>query len=234
MPFLFYDPTFVLLLPALVLALYAQLKVSSTFNRYAQVRSARGMTAAEVAAELLRRRGVRDVTVEPVRGVMAGGLSDHYDPRSKTLRLSPQVYGSDSVAAIGVAAHEAGHALQHQEGYAPLALRSAIVPVAQFGTMAAWILFAIGLFTARPLLMDLGILLFLGYILFSLVTLPVEFNASSRAVQVLQGEGFVLPQEVAGVRAVLNAAALTYVAAAFMAVMQLVRLLVLRGMSRDD
>ncbi|MDQ7849695.1 MAG: zinc metallopeptidase [Armatimonadota bacterium] len=234
MPFLFYDPTFVLLLPALALALYAQLKVSGTFNRYAQVPSARGMTGAEVAVELLRRRGVRDVRVEPVGGLLAAGLSDHYDPRSKTLRLSAQVYGSTSVAAIGVAAHEAGHALQHREGYAPLALRTAIVPVAQFGTMAAWVLFALGLITSQPMLMDLGILLFLGYILFSLVTLPVEFNASSRAVAVLQGEGFVLPQEAQGVREVLNAAALTYVAAAFMAVMQLVRLLVLRGMTRDE
>ncbi len=234
MPFFYYDPTFVLLLPALALALYAQLKVSGTFNRYAQVPSARGMTGAEVAAELLRRRGVRDVRVEPVGGLLGAGLSDHYDPRTKTLRLSAQVYGSTSVAAIGVAAHEAGHALQHREGYAPLALRSAIVPVAQLGTMAAWVLFAIGLVTSQPLLMDLGILLFLGYILFSLVTLPVEFNASSRAVAVLQGEGFVLPQEAQGVRAVLNAAALTYVAAAFMAVMQLVRLLVLRGMTRDE
>ncbi|KRT75779.1 MAG: peptidase membrane zinc metallopeptidase [Armatimonadetes bacterium CSP1-3] len=233
MPFFFYDPTFVWLLPALALALYAQLKVSRTFNRYAQVPSARGMTGAGVAAELLRRRGIRDVKVEPVQGPMGGGLSDHYDPRTKTLRLSEQVYGGSSVAAIGVAAHEAGHALQHQEGYALLALRSAIVPVAQFGTMAAWILFLVGLLLSRPLLMDLGILFFLGYVLFSLVTLPVEFNASSRAVQVLQGEGFVLPQEAQGVRAVLNAAALTYVAAAFMAVMQLVRLLVLRNM-RDE
>src|SRR3990170_2645883 len=225
MPFFFYDPTFVWLLPALALALYAQLKVSRTFNRYAQVPSARGMTGAGVAAELLRRRGIRDVKVEPVQGPMGGGLSDHYDPRTKTLRLSEQVYGGSSVAAIGVAAH--------QEGYALLALRSAIVPVAQFGTMAAWILFLVGLLLSRPLLMDLGILFFLGYVLFSLVTLPVEFNASSRAVQVLQGEGFVLPQEAQGVRAVLNAAALTYVAAAFMAVMQLVRLLVLRNM-RDE
>src|SRR3990172_3556592 len=159
MPFFFYDPTFVWLLPALALALYAQLKVSRTFNRYAQVPSARGMTGAGVAAELLRRRGIRDVKVEPVQGPMGGGLSDHYDPRTKTLRLSEQVYGGSSVAAIGVAAHEAGHGLQPQAGDAPLALRGGV--------------------------------------------------------------------------GVLNAAALTYVAAAFMAVMQLVRLLVLRNM-RDE
>jgi hypothetical protein len=228
MPF-FYDSTMIWVLPAIALAFYAQFKVSSTFNKYAQVATARGMSGAEVAAELLRRRGVHDVKIEPVQGL----LGDHYDPRTKTLRLSPQVYGSTSVAAVGVAAHETGHALQQQAGYAPLALRSAIVPVAQIGTPAAWILFVLGLVLGRPPLMDLGILIFLGYVLFALVTLPVEFNASSRAVEVLQGEGFVLPQEAAGVRAVLNAAALTYVAAAAMAILQLVRLLVLRN-SRDD
>ncbi len=228
----FLDPTFLLLLPAIALALYAQLRVSGTFKRYAQVASARGMTGGQVASELLRRRGISDVKVEPVQSAF-GGLSDHYDPRTKTLRLSPQVYGSASVAAIGVAAHETGHALQHRDGYAPLGLRSALVPAAQFGTNAALILFFIGMFTNRPFLLDLGILLFLGYVLFSLVTLPVEFNASRRAVQVLQGEGFVMPQEAEGVRSVLNAAALTYVAAAAMAVLQLVRLLVLRNM-RDE
>src|SRR3990172_7344980 len=161
MPFLFYDPTFILLLPALALALYAQLKVSRTFNRYAQVPSARGMTGAGGAAEVLRRGGIGDVKVEPVQGPMGGGLSDHYDPRTKTLRLSEQVYGGSSVAAKIGRAHQAGHALQHQEGYALLALRSAIVPVAQFGTMAAWILFLVGPLLSRPLLMDLGILFFL-------------------------------------------------------------------------
>lgn len=229
MPF-FFDPTFIWLLPALLLAGYAQFKVSSTFNRYADVATARGRTGAEVAAELLRRRGAADVTIEPVEGM----LGDHYDPRTKTLRLSPQVFASTSVAAVGVAAHEAGHALQHRDGYAPLALRSAIVPAAQIGTSAAWILFLLGLLLRTPRLMDLGILFFLGYVLFALVTLPVEFNASARAVRVLQGEGFMLPQEVQGVRAVLNAAALTYVAAAAMAVLQLVRLLALRGLQRDE
>jgi len=231
MPF-FFDSTFLLLLPALALAVYAQVKVNGTFNRYARVRSARGMTGAQVAAELLRRRGAGDVKIEPTPAAV-GGLTDHYDPRTRTLRLSPQVYDSTSVAAIGVAAHEAGHALQQKEGYAALGLRSALVPVAQFGTNAAWILFLIGLLTGRTFLLDLGILIFLGYVLFALVTLPVEFNASSRAVQVLQGEGFVLPQEAQGVRAVLNAAALTYVAAAFMAISQLIRLVFLRS-ARDE
>ncbi len=229
MPFFFYDPTYILLVPAMLLALYAQFKVQSTFNRYAQVRASSGYTGARAADELLRRRGISDVRIEEV----AGMLSDHYDPRTKVLRLSPEVYGSDSLAALGVAAHEAGHAMQHRDGYAPLALRSAIVPVASIGTSAAWILFIIGIVFRSRGLMDLGILIFLAYVLFALVTLPVEFNASARAVAVLQGEGFVMPQEAQGIRAVLNAAGLTYVAAAAMALMQLLRLLVLRNM-RDE
>jgi Zn-dependent membrane protease YugP len=171
-----------------------------------------------------------DVRIEQVDGM----LSDHYDPRNRTLSLSPAVYQSDSVAAVGVAAHECGHALQDKDHYPALALRSAIVPVATIGTNAAWILFMIGLLLpAFRVLMDLGILLFLGYVAFSLVTLPVEFDASRRAVAVLQGEGLVMPAEAEGVRAVLNAAALTYVAAAAMAILQLLRLVVLRNM-RDD
>jgi Zn-dependent membrane protease YugP len=226
----FWDPTFIIVLPALLLALYAQFRVRGTFSRFSQVKTAAGRTGAEVAAELLRRRGIPDVKIEQVDGM----LSDHYDPRTRTLSLSPGVYGSDSVAAVGVAAHECGHALQDKDHYPALALRSAIVPVATIGTNAAWILFMIGLLLpAFRVLMDLGILLFLGYVAFSLVTLPVEFDASRRAVAVLQGEGLVMPSEVAGVRSVLNAAALTYVAAAAMAILQLVRLLVLRNM-RDD
>lgn len=229
MPFFFYDPmSFVVLLPALVLAIYAQWKVSSTFRHYSEIRSSTGYTGAQVAAELLRRNGITNVKVEPIEGM----LSDHYDPRQKVLRLSPEVYGSDSIAAIGVAAHEAGHALQDKQRYPALALRSAIVPLASFGTSAAWILFIIGLITSSPRLMDLGILIFLGYVAFAIITLPVEFNASSRAVAQLTGQGLVLPQEAQGVRAVLNAAALTYVAAAAMAVLQLVRLILLRS-SRD-
>lgn len=226
---MFFDSTYILVLPALLLAMYAQFKVRSTFTKYSQVPTASGRTGAEVAAELLRRRGVQNVRIEPVQGTLA----DHYDPRQKVLRLSPEVFGSASVSAIGVAAHECGHAFQDQERYAPMALRNAIVPVASLGTTASWILFMIGLFTRNELLMNLGIAIFLGYIAFSLITLPVEFDASRRAVQVLQGEGLVMPREADGVRSVLNAAALTYVAAAAMAVMQLVRLLVLRNM-RDE
>lgn len=229
MPFLYYDPTFVLVIPAIILALFAQWRVQSTFRQYAAVRAGAGYTGAQVAAELLRRQGITDVKIEPISGVLA----DHYDPRSKVLRLSPDVYEGNSLAAVGVAAHEAGHALQHRDGYRPLALRSAIVPAANFGTSAAMILFVIGMFTGATRLMDLGILFFLGYVVFALITLPVEFNASNRAVALLRGQGLVLPQEAQGVRAVLNAAALTYVAAATMAILQLVRLLILRN-ARDD
>jgi Zn-dependent membrane protease YugP len=221
-----FDSSYVIVLPGILLALYAQWKVHSTFQRFSQVPTVAGRTGAEVAVELLRRRGVRDVTIEPTDGLLA----DHYDPRTKTLRLSPAVYGSASVAAVGVAAHECGHALQHHEGYTPLALRSAIVPVATLGTQAALILFMIGLFASLRPLMDLGILLFLGYIAFALVTLPVEFDASRRAVAALQREGLVTSTEADGTRQVLNAAALTYVAAAAMAVLQLVRLVALRNM----
>lgn len=225
-----YDSTFLILIPAIALALYAQFKVQSTFKRYSEVPSGTGYTGAQVATELLRRRGITDVKVEPVQGM----LGDHYDPRTKVLRLSPEVYGSNSLAAIGVAAHEAGHAVQHRDGYTALALRSAIVPLATIGTNAAWILFIIGVITTSPRLVDIGILLFMGYLAFAVITLPVEFNASNRAVALLQGEGFVLPQEAQGVRAVLNAAALTYVAAAAMAVSQLLRMLLLRGRMSDD
>ncbi len=224
MPFLFYDPTYIFLIPAFLLALYAQWKVRSTFSHYAEIRTSSGYTGSQIAAELLRRNGITDVTIEQVPGMLA----DHYDPRARTLRLSPDVYDSDSVAAVGVAAHETGHALQDRDHYGPLALRSAIVPAATIGTNAAWVLFLLGIVFRVPQLMDIGILLFLGYVLFALVTLPVEFNASHRAVAVLQGQGLVLPQEAQGVRAVLNAAALTYVAAAMMAILQLVRLLILR------
>jgi Zn-dependent membrane protease YugP len=227
---MFFDSTFLLLIPAMALALFAQWKVRSTFTRFSEVPTSRARTGAEVAAEILRRRGITDVKIEPVDGMLA----DHYDPRNKVLRLSPEVYGASSVAAIGVAAHECGHAIQHHQQYAPLALRGALVPVASIGTNAAWILFMIGLFTARQGLMDIGIAVFLGYVAFALITLPVEFDASNRAVQVLQGEGLVTPNEAGGVRSVLNAAALTYVAAAAMAILQLLRLVMLRNMRSGE
>jgi len=223
------DWTLALVLPAFALALYAQFKVRSTFQKYTQVRTARGRTGAEVAAELLTRRGVSDVKVEPVEGM----LSDHYDPRKKVLRLSPEVYGSDSVAAVGVAAHECGHALQDKERYPALALRSAIVPVAGVITTAAIPLFFIGLIANMRPLMDLGILFFLGYVAFSLITLPVEFDASKRAALQLANLGLTTTQETGGVKKVLNAAALTYVAGALAALTQLLYFVLLYLGNRD-
>lgn len=230
---LFYGgPLFWLAVAVFLFALWAQYRVMSAFNRYSRVPSGVGLTGAEVAERILASYGLSSVRVEPVQGM----LTDHYDPRSQTLRLSPEVYGSPSVAAVGVAAHEAGHALQHREGYAPLALRNAIVPVAGIGSQLGVWLFVIGLFLGQSggWLMDLGILLFLGVVAFTLVTLPVEFDASRRAIRVLQALGLVTPRELEGVQAVLGAAALTYVAAAASAIVELLRLLAIRHASREE
>ena len=225
----FCDYTMIILLPAILLALYAQTKVSSTFERYLRVPAKIGLTGAEVAREILRQSGIYDVSVE----VQGGKLSDHYDPRHKVLRLSSEVYHGRSLAALGVAAHECGHAIQHDVGYAPLALRNAIVPAAGIGSQMAFPLFLIGLLFRADTLMMLGIMLFSLAVIFQMITLPVEFNASSRAVAVLENYGFIDRSERRPVRAVLNAAALTYVAATLMAVMQLIRLLVIAGIGRD-
>ena len=219
------DATLLLLLPAVLLAMWAQSRISSTFRRFSQVPSSRGIRASEAARRLLDRFGLRHVAVERV----SGSLTDHYDPRSKVLRLSDDVYGSTSIAAIGVAAHEVGHAVQDLENYAPLRIRNAIVPAVNLGSMAAIPLFFIGLIFRSPTMMDLGILFFLGVIVFHLVTLPVEFDASARALRLLSDTGVLATDEIGGARAVLNAAALTYVAATVMAVAQLLRLLLLRG-----
>ncbi|ADL06813.1 zinc metallopeptidase [Thermosediminibacter oceani] len=230
-PIWFFDPTLIILLPALVLAFYAQAKVSTTFERYLRVPARVGLTGAEVARELLRRNGIYDVTVE-----MTGGrLSDYYDPRRKVLRLSPDVYNGRSLAALGVAAHECGHAIQHNIGYVPLVFRNTIVPLAGIGSQMAFPLFFIGLLFSSEFLATLGILFFSAAVIFQLITLPVEYNASSRAVAALEGAGFIYPDEVGPVRSVLSAAALTYVAATLMAVLQLLRLIALFGLyNRDD
>jgi len=230
--FLYGGPLFWLAVAAFLFALWAQYRVMSTFNRYSRVPSGSGLTGAEVAERILASYGLHTVRIEPVQGM----LTDHYDPRSQTLRLSPEVYSSPSVAAVGVAAHEAGHALQHREGYAPLALRNAIVPVAGIGSQLGIWLFVIGMFLGQSggWLMDLGILLFLGVVAFTLITLPVEFDASRRAIQLLQSLGLVTPRELEGVRAVLGAAALTYVAAAASALIELLRLLAIRHASREE
>ncbi|MFA4844071.1 MAG: zinc metallopeptidase [Candidatus Margulisiibacteriota bacterium] len=222
---MFYDPTFILLIPAVLLAIYAQWKVSSTFKKYAKVGCSRGYTGAQVARYILDDYRLQSIAVEPVRGE----LTDHYDPRSRKLRLSESVYGSNSVAAIGVAAHEAGHAIQDAKAYVPLKLRNGLVPVTNLGTTLAFPLFFIGMFASLPQLMDFGIILFALAVIFSVITLPVEFNASSRAIRVLADGHFLTERELPQAKAVLNAAALTYVASTAMAVLNLVRLLVLRN-----
>ncbi|MCX7975089.1 MAG: zinc metallopeptidase [Candidatus Aminicenantes bacterium] len=227
----FWDYTFVLLIPPLLLALYAQAKVQSTFNRFSRRLSRRGLTGAEVAARILGASGAGRVAIEKI----PGRLTDHYDPRKKILRLSEPVYESSSIAALGVAAHEAGHALQDHFHYAPLHLRNAIYPIANLGSTLAFPLFFIGLILSqgRPhFLMDLGILLFAGAVAFTVITLPVEFNASRRALAILREGNYLTSEELEGARQVLSAAALTYVAATAMAVMQLLRLFLIRQ-SRD-
>jgi len=213
------------LIPAIVLGLIAQSSVRSTYAKYREVRSARGITGAEMARRILSGHGVEGVPVEQV----AGELSDHYDPRSRTLRLSRGVYAGASVAALGIAAHEAGHAIQHARAYAPLALRNTVYPVARFGSNLGPIIVFGGLLLGigEPLI-SIGIVLFSVAVAFSLLTLPVEFNASSRALAILSQDRYLSEDELQGARKVLNAAALTYVAAALASVLTLVRLLMLR------
>lgn len=231
MPFFFFDPTMLLLIPALIFAFWAQWKVQHTYQKYSRVRAANGLSGRQVAHDIMVRNGVSGVEIEEVGGM----LSDHYDPRVKKVRLSSHNYREPSLAAIAVGAHEVGHVLQHAQGYFPLTLRSSIAPVAGFGSMLAFPLFFVGFFFNNPALawlMDLGILFFTGAVLFQVVTLPVEFDASKRALAQLTASGSLAPQEVAGAKKVLDAAALTYVAAAAMAALQLVRLVLLRN-SRD-
>jgi Zn-dependent membrane protease YugP len=231
----YFDPTYVLILPAMIFALFAQARVQSTFQKFLHVRARSGMTGAQAAAGILSSAGMGNVSIEQTPNT----LGDHFDPRTNTLRLSPQVYGHASLASVAVAAHEAGHALQHREGYQPLAIRQAILPVASIGSNLAVPLFILGFLFASgsgsfgDFLMSLGIWMFIGAVAFQIVTLPVEFNASKRALGLLTENGYITQDEVSGARQVLEAAALTYVAAAAVAVSQLLRLLVLRGRRRD-
>lgn len=221
-------------LPALLLGFWAQLKVQSAFKKYSQVRSYIGLTGAETARRMLDSAGLNNVKIEQVGGF----LSDHYDPMSRTLRLSADVYQSNSLAAAGVAAHEAGHALQHQAGYLPLQIRSLMVPAVQLGSWLGPIIFMVGLFLAGSFgtkMATAGLILFAATAVFSIVTLPVEFNASQRAKVWLSTSGVLYNQEMTGINAVLNAAALTYVAAAIQAISTvLYYALLLSGRSRDD
>jgi len=221
----FFDSSIILLIPAFLLAMWAQFNVKSTFARYSKIRARKGSTAAEVCRMLLDKAGLSNVPVNRV----AGHLSDHYDPLKRTVNLSESVYGSYSIASLGVAAHECGHAIQHSLGYSPLMLRNAIVPVVSLSSNLAIPLFFVGLLLSAAGLMTLGILLFTGVIVFHLVTLPVEFNASSRALAALGSTGTLSPDELTGARAVLRAAAWTYIAAAVMAAMQLLRLIILKN-----
>ena len=230
---MYFDPTYILVLIGVVICLIASAKMNSTFSRYSRVRNHSGMTGRDAAEQILHREGLYDVRIEHI----SGNLTDHYDPRTKTLRLSDATYNSTSVAALGVAAHECGHAIQHAKGYAPLQIRGALVPVANFGSMAAWPLIIIGLFmngNTASLLINLGILLFSAAVLFQIVTLPVEFNASSRAIRILETSGMLYPEELSQTKAVLRAAAMTYVASAASMILQLLRLVLLFGGRRRD
>lgn len=229
----YYDWTYILVLIGVLICLAVSARVRQVFAKYSRVQSRLRLTGKEAAEEILRRNGIYDVRVIHI----PGNLTDHYNPGNKTLGLSDTVYQSSSVAAVGVAAHECGHAVQHARGYAPLAIRGALVPVANFGSALAWPLILIGLLITGEtsvFLINLGILLFSAAVLFQLVTLPVEFNASRRAVDVLGASGMLYPDELSSVKKVLGAAALTYVAGAASAILQLLRLLILTGGRRRN
>ena len=227
----YYDPTYILVLIGALLSLWASAKVKSTYSRYAKVYSRSGLTGAEAAQQILKNAGIYGVRVEHI----SGNLTDHYDPKAKVLRLSDSVYSSRSVAAVGVAAHECGHAIQDDVDYVPLRFRSAFVPVANIGTQIAWPILLVGLLFARSyLLIQIGLLCFFFGVLFQLITLPVEFNASSRALKILESSHMLSDTELSGGRKVLKAAALTYVASLAASVLQLLRLIILSGGRRRD
>lgn len=232
MPFYYgIDSTYILVLIGVVLSLLASARVKSTYAKYSRETSMSGMTGAQAAHRILTMSGIYDVTIRHV----AGELTDHYDPRNKTLNLSDSVYGNFSVAAVGVAAHECGHAIQHDRGYAPLKLRSTLAPVASIGANISWPLILVGiLLGGNGTLIQIGILMFSLAVAFQLVTLPVEFNASKRAMDMLEETGVLYGDELPKTRKVLNAAALTYVAAAASSILQLLRLVLLYGNRRRD
>ncbi|MCR5196159.1 MAG: zinc metallopeptidase [Pseudobutyrivibrio sp.] len=226
-----YDWTIILVLIGAAISGLASMNVRSTYNKFSRIKNYRGITSNEVAEHILHSAGIYDVRIERIRG----NLTDHYSPNEKVLRLSDAVYGQTSVAALGVAAHECGHAIQHQEGYAPLKLRSASVPLANIGSWISWPVILIGLIIGYTPLAQLGIFLFTFVVAFQLITLPVEFDASARALKILERDHILDGDEHAGAKKVLTAAALTYVAALFATILQLLRLVMLvNGRSRDD
>lgn len=229
----YFDPTYILIIIAAIISLIAQWRVNSAFSKYSRVASMSGMTGAQAAGMILQSNGINDVSVQRI----SGKLTDHYNPSTKVLNLSESVYGSTSVAAIGVAAHECGHAIQHARGYFPLSLRTALVPVANIGSQLSWVFIIVGaILSFNQTLITIGIIMFSAAVLFQLVTLPVEFNASARALEQLESNGILYRDEVSQTRKVLSAAALTYVAAAATAILQLLRLIILFGGRgrRDD
>ena len=226
-----FDPLYFLILISVVIAMVAQYKVKPTYSKYSRVRSDLGLTGAQAAQKILNMNGIYDVSIQHI----AGDLTDNYNPRNKVLSLSDAVYNSTSIAAIGVAAHECGHAIQHDVGYAPLLIRNTIAPVVNIASSLSWIFIAAGLFFGMsPTLIDVGIIMFSLAVLFELITLPVEFNASGRALTILSDSGMLYPDETAGAKKVLSAAAMTYVASALTAVLQLLRLIMLFGRRSDD
>ena len=229
---MFWDSTYILVIIGALICAIASINVNATYRKYSRVMSERGLTARDCAEAILRSAGIDDVRIEHVRG----NLTDHYSPSERVLRLSDSVYDSTSVAAIGVAAHECGHAIQHQEDYAPLKLRTLSVPAANFGSFLSWPVIVIGLILGRPNIAQIGVVLFSLVVLFQLITLPVEFNASARALRVLEGQNLLVGNEMDGARKVLKAAALTYVAALFSSILQLLRLILItqgNGRRRD-
>ena len=224
----FFDPTMIILIPAMIISFWAQTKVNSTYNKYSEVRTINGYTGQQVARMMLDNAGLSDVRIE----VINSKLGDHYDPSSRILRLSPDVYAGGTISSAGIAAHEVGHAIQHKEKYKPLIIRNSIVPAVNISSSASWILFFIGLMLGFKGLTMLGIILFSAVVVFQLITLPVEFDASTRALNILKSRGILYGDETKNAQKVLDAAAMTYVAATLMAVSQLIRLIALSN--RDD
>lgn len=228
--FFFYDPTWWLIIAGMILCLIASGNVNTTYRKYSKIGNARGMSAGEVAERILKGAGIYEVRIERIEGE----LTDHYDPKNKVVRLSESVYHSTSVAAIGVAAHECGHVIQHYGGYLPIRFRNALVPVVHFGSKLSWPLILLGILFGLTGLVDVGIILFSLALLFQLVTLPVEFNASKRAIGIIKENGILQGDEIVGARKVLNAAAMTYVASTIATALQVLRLFLLFGRRRRD
>ena len=224
----FYDSTFLILIPALIISAIAQFKIKSTYEKYAKVYSEKGFTGYDVARAILKENNLTNVRIEQTKGK----LSDHYDPRSNVIRLSRDVYSGSSIASCSIAAHEVGHAIQHSKNYFPITIRDALLPVANFGSKSVWIFVMLGIFLSIPSLVQLGVVLFAGIVLFQIVTLPVEFNASKRALVNLEGYNMLTNKEIKDAKKMLRAAAFTYVAATLVAISQLIRLLALSNRRR--